>query len=448
MIELVLDLYTKKPLDKIISEIGDKYMKKIYIVDNIFNSSKIIYMNLVVDSSNYLDYFVTDIDDKNEYLNKTVYKILITDIDFIIVGFNDDDRINVISSVHLDNFPTSILYGYREEYGYNYNEKIVLPHFDYDTYLILIDSFYYPQILTYRYNIHILRAADLVGLVNPITCIINDGIDTLLEKEKRTHISKFFYFYRNDSKILSCFCSSIEEYKLYSKILDSDRSFIPIQILYDNYQSRPICINIFNGIPILYTKHNSSVKHMYTIDNFEKKGDINKLRSQMIEELCKQINDENILSLSSNRKIITNMISVLDFNCFGFDFDLKIYAKIIEGYNNPKLLYNSNEINYCNALCDIYNSLYDNLAISNAEIISINDFVAMNDAKNRPYPYDFTNVTEKNSDLEKCVKYIEKHNMYKYNTNPTTECIRFDTHISVYMGFFRPSVYADLYVHK
>lgn len=411
-------------LDKNVSLVRDVPLiqkDKLYIVTKIFTSTSITYKNLIIkNSKNNTSIDLIDRDQNLEKDDEIIKTVLVTPEDFIIVGFSNDERVHIVPIKQIIKLPTSIIYGHYMEYGCNYNKKITLEHFSYDTFKIIIDSFDDPQILMTKKNMHILQAADLTGLVNSIYCYRNLILEEEMEKKKLYQIKIFSNFV--SGKTPQCFCYTLKEYLFYKNYFSADPSIIPIQLC--TISGSVFCISVYNGIPLTFgsSSYGSKISKKYH-KIYETVEDINKLRYDILFTKKSELNNYSIIAkqiyLDSDSIFSGDDESVIlseeeSTECIisksktkpnqhynrnirfiqekGYSDSKTSYDAInefIEAQCDPDLIYNSDEIHFCQGVISLHLN-YDNFISLENEIVSAEKYKDMDNAKQHKYPCDLS----------------------------------------------------------
>ena len=437
-----------------INDISDKLGKKIYIVNKIYKSTKINYKRLIIDMIED-DASIIEIDQTYDTNNKIACSIIITDEDFVIVGFNHHECVHIVSASQINKFPTSILYGHREEYGYDYDMKIMLNACSYEMFEIIMSSFDCPQILTSKENSYILQAGDEMGLIDPAFCIANNVMNSYYDKKKSQEMSRFSDFM--DAKSYAFFCNTNESYLAYKNIFQDNPSIVPVQLICNNKEGYMYHMSIYNGIPIIFSEYGAGDEEH--ISNYDLTGDINQKRHEMITNV-NEITDSEILKLSRNffstrknseeaikmeiettQKMIAHMQPLLDKEYPNADNTYKISNRILETRYDPKLLYNSDEIGYCTDILRVLNNPVNyNYYIK--QLIAIDKFINIDNFRKQSYPYNITENNTKNLDILTFLKLVVGGEKYdKLLTNqPFLDNDNPYNGLNMYMGFVRISM--------
>jgi len=85
---------------------------------------------------------------------------------------------------------------------------------------------------------------------------------------------------------------------------------------------------------------------------------------------------------------------ILDTNCMSSENTYTIFNKIVEANCDPKLLYNSNEIAFCQGVCMIYEQqqCVCDFITRQFGMISIDKFINMDNVRQQKYSYDLSNT--------------------------------------------------------
>lgn len=444
----------KQKIDEISNELG----KKIYPVNKIYKCTKINYKRLVIDSVENVTCII-DLNQKYDFDNKITSVIIITDEDFVIVGFNCEKCDNcdncencddILYATDINKFPTCIFYGHIEEFGYNYDTKIILSTCSYKMFELIIQSFDCPQILTSRENSHILSVADKLGLVTPIICVASDIMNSYFDKKKSIEMTRLYDFI--NGKYHNFFCYTSESYFAYKNIFTDDPSIIPIQFIYN--RGNIYHISVYSGIPVGYYDSQSYFDDIQLKLDFNLTVDINQKRHKMIYNTDHDT-DSIILGLTpvmdkpNNRyeKLVEHMQPVLDKDYCDPDYTYNISNKILETRYNPKLLYNSNDIEYCKEILRVLymdmNNEYNYQYVKN--IIPIDKFINMDNCRKMPYPHHISENGVNMPQIIKLLKDIIKNHLYEelFKKQPFIDLnIDFDvdnklSYLKLYAGFMR-----------
>lgn len=425
--------------------------KKMYFVTKIFKSAKIQYKNLIIKNNKDnksirlvdLDYVI----DKNDQLLCTT---LITDKDYVIIGFNDDDRVHIVYVDQIIKLPTSNLFGHHSEYGCNYDEKLLLANLNYDTFQTIIESFDDPKILMTKKNKKILREADMNGLINPILYYKNEVLENHFQQKKMEYMDLFSLFI--NSKSDTYFCHTTNEYLYYKDFFRNDPTIMPIQIiLYVNINNDKFLVStsIFNGIPLLYTSviiRNSlqSRRRKFPQSSVKKNNillsdlsvNINQRRHDILfHNVCK-IKDANFLNIQkpaggkmptkmylhdNDKEILAtcveNMKPLLDETYDNPFNTCKIYNKILEANCDPKLIYGSNEVDFCFGICSLYSDIKNNTYLNKNDITIIDKIKKMNIARQEKFLYDLSGhnikISNLNANINDLINKSKTSNFFK-----------------------------------
>ena len=432
--------------------------KKIYVVNKIFLSPQIQYKKLIIKPNKDNESIIlVDLDYELSDSDKLLCITLITENDYIIIGFENDDRVHLVYTEQIAKLhPTSLLIGYHIDIGCNYNEKLVLPNLSYDTFQIIIESFDNPQILMTKKNAKILDYADTYGLINPILYYKNNVLEKHYQQKKMEDMNSFSQFI--NSKTDKYFCHAIDEYLYYKNIFRNDCAIMPVQfVVYVNMEAKYIIsVSIYDGITIKFGKtdpfKHSTRRNQATSYFSDPVIDINQYRHKILFDNTSSWHDAMILNIPKpiaigkatakkqqqskppptiSTNIITdrnqilnmcveNMKSVLDetdrtnvelFKTF------KIYNKIIEANCDPNLIYGSNEIDFCTGICTLYGDMCCNTYLDKNNLISTEKFKTMDTARQQKYLYNLNEHNLNESNIKTHLHEVKTKitNMMKYN---------------------------------
>lgn len=394
-------------------------MAKLY-VNKEFNTDKIVY----------------HIDNDKKYL--------LIETDFIFIGFEKDERVNILPIDLLKKFPQSVIYSYYDEFGLNYNEKFILPDTTYDEFDIIIDVLKNPIKFTFVTD-DIRKLMDQNGFMsaNIFTHYqyLNDKKNLTISNainQFNFQMNKFIDFYYGNSKFI--FANSYEEYNQYSKVLNDKTKYIPVQIfgihnVGTKQEDLIFGITILDGLPIMVNNYESEPSNnYYGISRDNDPATITNVKSHYIYNFFKL--DDKIT--------IKNTIQQM--------FDMEIYRKTyvynkkcrIDKYTSyfnqihyEKIDYNSDygsEYSGDEYSCDLIDETYSKQNIHIYDDTDVfNVHVPKYISQTKEVPIDFSSYTD---DLTNFVnKICNIANNAIYADNKFDKNLLFEDHIGSFIGF-------------
>jgi hypothetical protein len=294
--------------------------------------------------------------------------------EIIFIGFPNDNRVYILPHAIINKYKQSVLYGYLESYGSNYNEKFVLDAFNYDTFRIAHIALMDPEKIL-AVPKHILSLMDKYGLVNEAIYYLNNK----LTQVKNAKMDEFNDFINNSNK--SFFTSSKDEYSMLKQMFSENYHIIPIQIMtrQNNYQSNIISLSAFNGLQLKFCDK----KIEFDSNAISAAIDINQEKIKMLSQLkiiIQPLNNEweNENKIWNSDELIS-LRALLDAYV---EYYLSFYTDKthnISGCRNTNMLdltkYTDNPTNFISIISDLIKQF---LRSSSKPYYSINKIISVN----------------------------------------------------------------------
>ena len=235
-----------------------------------------------------IEYKFYPIESKTEFTNdqisyltcentKKLLRVPVEFDEFVFVGFPNDDRVYMLPINIISKFDKSVIYGYYMANGVNYNEKLELDKFTYETFKSVYDTLLDPAKLIFVPE-KSKCIMDSYGLINEVVYHFNNLWIKKLN-EKLVQLTEFVD--TPNSLLLTKKKSYYADCK--AKFTDNPH-IVPVQILYDKTINL-LWINIYNGLPI----YSNTSKSRIRIGSEKNLIDMNHVREIM---LCSTYNTE------------------------------------------------------------------------------------------------------------------------------------------------------------
>uniref|UniRef100_A0A6C0C787 Prolyl 4-hydroxylase alpha subunit Fe(2+) 2OG dioxygenase domain-containing protein n=1 Tax=viral metagenome TaxID=1070528 RepID=A0A6C0C787_9ZZZZ len=201
-----------------------------------------------------------------------IHKQKITNDDFVVIGFNKDNRIFIIPNSVIKKFKNSFVALCKTDVAVPAYEKIIVDE-EYGAfekvYEILFDPKKRPD--ASRETLDLLNK---YGFVNDTMHLI----DELMHQKKIAETQKVNDFIENNE--LTYLTQNAGDYESFKKILSKYDHIVPISVIFD--KDKLICMNTYDGIPIYYTGLDTSEFNWF--HEHEEQGicDVNFIRRTML----------------------------------------------------------------------------------------------------------------------------------------------------------------------
>jgi hypothetical protein len=202
-----------------------------------------------------------------------IYDQKIVNDNFIVIGFNKDNRIFIIPNNIVDKFKNSFITLCKSDVIIPMHEKIIVD-VEYDAFEKVYEILFDPKkrLDASRETINLL---DKYGFVDNMMYLV----DELMHKKKMSEMQKINDFIEN--KQLAYLTQNVGDYETFKKIFCEHEHIIPISIIFD--KDKLVSMNVYNGIPIYYTGlNNSEFYWFHEHSDVQNMNDINVIRRKML----------------------------------------------------------------------------------------------------------------------------------------------------------------------